>query len=503
MAYDQIQHVFVLMLENRSFDHLLGYSSISGTDAVSGLPTTIDGLSGAEKNIYGGTPYPIAHPADYSMVVDPGHEFPDVLCQLSGSTAVYPAGGNYPPIDNSGFVASYVEACSKANKQSPPGEIMKCYSPDQLPILTTLAKEFAVCDNWHASMPGPTWPNRMFVHAASSGGLDHSPTTAEIALWETAAGFSFPNRDIFDRIKAKGGLQRRLYAGDLFPMMAALKGVGLDDIRQYQHFAADLQGPFPYNYVFIEPSYCLLDDYKGSTSEHPLDDVRLGEGLIKSAYEAIRNSPVWKSSLLIITWDEHGGFFDHAIPPAAIAPGDTLSSTGHNQFGFTFEQYGPRVPGVIISPWIPKNTIDHRLYDHSSVPATLENLFALAPMTKRDEAANTVLPLLSLAVARDDTPATLPSLASSPAAPILEMAMSPALSYSANMVPSRPRDSVNDGSLPVIIQAAMRQDMEMSQPGDRANIIAKVASLKTRADAAGYLAEVAAKRSASTAHPLN
>jgi phospholipase C len=221
-------------------------------------------------------------------------------------------GGNYPPIDNSGFVASYVEACSKANKQNPLGEIMKCYSPDQLPVLTALAKEFAVCDNWHASMPGPTWPNRMFVHAASSGGLDHSPTTAEIALWETAAGFSFPNGDIFDRIKEKGVLQRRLYAGDLFPMMAALKGIGLDDIRQYEHFSSDLQSPFPYNYVFIEPSYCLLDDYKGSTSEHPLDDVRLGEGLIKSTYEAIRNSPVWKSSLLIITWDEHGGFFDHA-----------------------------------------------------------------------------------------------------------------------------------------------------------------------------------------------
>src|ERR1700733_14769103 len=119
MAFDQIQHVFVLMLENRSFDHLLGFSAISGTDAASGLPTTINGLSGTEKNVYDGTPYQVAHPADYSMVVDPGHEFPDVLCQLSGSAAVYPRGGNYPPIDNSGFVASYVEACSKANKQNP------------------------------------------------------------------------------------------------------------------------------------------------------------------------------------------------------------------------------------------------------------------------------------------------------------------------------------------------------------------------------------------------
>ena len=244
------------------------------------------------------------------MVVDPGHEFTDVLCQLCGADGKYVSGGQYPPIDNSGFVASYAEVCSKANQQRDVAEILKCYSPDQLPVLMALAKEFAVCDAWHASMPGPTWPNRMFVHAASSAGLDHSPTTAEIALWEIGSGFSFPNGDIFDRLSAKG-LQRRLYAGDGFPMMAALKGIRLDDIRPYEKFAADLQGPFPYNYVFIEPSYALLNDYKGSTSEHPLDDVRLGEGLIKATYEAIRNSAVWKSSILIITWDEHGGFFDH------------------------------------------------------------------------------------------------------------------------------------------------------------------------------------------------
>ena len=90
------------------------------------------------------------------------------------------------------------------------------------------------------------------------------------------------------------------------------------------------------------------------------------------------------SSIFIITWDEHGGFYDHATPPAAVAPGDTSPSTGHNKYGFTFEQYGPRVPAVVISPWIPKNIVDHRLYDHSSIPATIEKLFGLDPMTARD-----------------------------------------------------------------------------------------------------------------------
>jgi phospholipase C len=240
----------------------------------------------------------------------------------------------------------------------------------------------------------------------------------------------------------------------------------------------------------------LLNDYKGSTSEHPLDDVRLGEGLIKSTYEAIRNSPIWANSLLIITWDEHGGFFDHAVPPVAVAPGDTAPTDNHNQHGFTFDQYGPRVPAVVISPWIPKNVVDHTQYDHSSIPATLEKLFGMAPLTARDRAANTVLPLLSLGAARADTPTTLPAPASPATAPMLAVATAPFASYSQSMA-SRPRDSVNDGSLPVIIQAAMRQDMELSLPEERSKIIARVAGLKTRSDAAAYLAEVSAKRNAS------
>jgi phospholipase C len=497
MAFNRIQHVFVLMLENRSFDHLLGFSGISGTDAVSGLKTTVNGLSGSESNSYNGKVVTVSHPADYAMVVDPGHEFTDVLCQLSSPAAKYSPGEPYPPIDNSGFVASYAEACSKAKQQRDVTEIMKCYSPDDLPVLNALAREFAVCDAWHASMPGPTWPNRMFVHAASSAGLDHSPTTAEIALWETAAGFSFPNGDIFDRISAKG-LQRRLYAGDAFPMMAALKGIHLDDIRQYEKFSSDLGGSFPYNYVFIEPSYALLNDYKGSTSEHPLDDVRLGEGLIKSTYEAIRNSALWKSSILIITWDEHGGFFDHVPPPAAVAPSDTAPTGGHNKYGFTFERYGPRVPAVVISPWIPKNVVDHRPYDHSSVPRTVEELFGIAPLTERDRAANSVLSLLSLDIARDDTPSTLPSPANLPGSEMLSMMRAASRSY-AQSTASRPQDSVNDGNLPVILQAAMRQDIELSPPEERDTIIAKVAALKTRGDAAAYLAGVSVKRTATRA----
>jgi phospholipase C len=469
------------MLENRAFDHMLGFSGITGTDAATGSSTSIHGLSGNETNTWNGETGRVSQPADNMMAVDPGHEFTDVLCQLAGANAVYAPGAGYPAIDNSGFMASYAKTCAKAGLERDPAEVLKCFSPAQLPVLNALASEFAICDNWHASMPGPTFPNRMFVHGASSAGLDHSPTVAEIAVWEFS-GFDLPNGHIFDRIAAKG-LTRRLYAGDLFPMMAALKGVHLDDVRQFEHFASDLQSSFGYNYVFIEPSYNVTQDYRGSTSQHPLGDVRLGENLIKNTYEAIRNSSVWPNSVLIITWDEHGGFFDHVSPPSAVAPRDTTPGARHNTFGFTFEQYGPRVPAVVISPLIPKNTIDHRLYDHASIPATLERLFGLEPLTNRDRAANDVLSQLSLSVPRD-TPGSLPS----PAAAAPEMAFTPA------PLIARPNDSVNDGSLPIVIQSAMHQDMELSPASERENIIARVAGLKTRADAANYLSEVAAKR---------
>ena len=478
-----IEHVFVLMLENRAFDHMLGFSGITGHDAATGDSTQINGLSGSEANTFKGGVYRVSRGADNVMPADPGHEFSDVLEQLCGSGATYQAGGAYPAVNNSGFVASYVASGGAAD----PGEVMKCFAPEQLPVLIALAQEFAVCDNWHGSMPGPTWPNRMFGHAASSGGLDHSPTTDEIVEWETIGGFQFKSGNIFDALQKKG-LSRRLYAGDDFPLVAALKGVSLFDIRHYSNFASDLGRPtYPYSYVFIEPSYDVLNEYKNSASQHPLTDITLGEGLIKETYEAIRNSSLWNSSVLLITWDEHGGFFDHAIPPAAVAPGDTAPQDKNNQYGFTFQQYGPRVPAVVISPLVPKNVIDHRLYDHASIPATIEALFGIGPLTQRDAKANRLGALLSLTAPRPDTPATLPSPTTGRAS-VMGLSV-PDLN---TMAAARPEATVNQGTLPVILHSALRQDLEMS-PGQRAVILERVRSIRTREQARQYLADVQKK----------
>ena len=420
------------------------------------------------------------------MPADPSHEFANVLEQLCGTGADYPPRRPYPPIVNTGYVASWVAS----GGQDRPAEIMKCFSPTSLPVLNALAKEFVVCDNWYAPMPGPTWPNRLFVHAASAGGLDHSPTTAEIVLWEALNGFSFQNGTIYDAMKAKN-VSRRLYAGDDFPTVSAIKGIDLSDVRPYHLFAQDLvQGSYPFSYTFIEPSYNVLNDYKDSTSQHPLDDVTRGEMLIKVTYEAIRNSPVWNNSLLIVTWDEHGGFYDHAIPPRAVAPGDTQAA--HNKFGFTFEQYGPRVPAIIVSPLIPRNLVDHRLYDHASIPATLAAIFGLAPLTQRDAVAAKLTPLVSLATPRA-TPATLPQPAQSGFGPPPSFAAHEFLAQAAVVPPARPAESINEGNLPGVIHAALRSDLELSPPGQHAEIMAHVSSLKTRADASQYLEQVRQK----------
>jgi phospholipase C len=164
--------------------------------------------------------------------------------------------------------------------------------------------------------------------------------------------------------------------------------------------------------VFIEPDYGNIlpgtsEDYTCGNSQHPLDDITAGERLIKDTYEAIRNSELWESSVLIITWDEHGGFVDHVEPGPAVPPGDGVAEAENVHYGFGFDVLGPRVPAIVISPLIPQNVIDHTGYDHASIPATIERNFGLDPLTARDAAANDLLHLLSLETPRSDTPTVL------------------------------------------------------------------------------------------------
>jgi phospholipase C len=486
-----IKYVFVLMLENHSFDNLLALSKIPGIIAA----TT------SNSNSYNGTTYNFRGDAPGSMPSDPGHEFPDVLQQLAGTGVIYQPGDTYPPIDNSGFAVNYALT---ATEGSPPpaadvGEIMAGFdTQSQLPALYDLATNFVLCDQWFSSLPGPTWPNRFFLHGASSAGLDHSPTSAEIALWESVDGFKYPKGSIFDRLSA-ADITYRLYHDTEGPLegavsqVSSIRNIELWDVHPLSDLTSDIQQDYPYQYTFIEPNYgdVVSGTYENGSSQHPMDSIAGGEALITKVYETIRNSPIWESSMLIVTYDEHGGFYDHFAPGSAPPPNDG-SGTEWNQYGFTFMQYGVRVPAVIVSPWTGTGVVDHTVYDHSSVLATLEWLFGVAPLTARDAAATSLQHLLT-ATLRKDTPQALRRSAARPSP--RRAPMTPEERAARELEPV-PEGSTLMGILGVLLKA----DSKLSaSPAERAAAVARFKSVRTRGDARVYLREVMAKVEAARA----
>lgn len=477
----KVKHVFVLMLENRSFDHLLGFSAITGTDASTGAPTSIDGLTGNESNTYNGATYPVVPSAPDVAPHDPGHSFTAVLEQLCGEGAGYVRGGPYPPIDNSGFVSTYAREHSEL-----PDGAMRCFTPDQVPVLTVLAREFAVCDHWFSSMPGPTEPNRWFVHASTAGNLDESPSTGEYIEWMGLpwGGFEFEKGTIFDRLR-KEHVKFRVYAGDSFPSVALLDGVSRTfDIDGYDDFAEDVSSPsYDAAYTFIEPSYDAIFDFKDGSSQHPLGSVAAGERLIKRTYEALRGSPLWESSILVVVYDEHGGFYDHVAPPSARPTGSTGRKTG-----FTFDQLGPRVPAIVVSPWIPRNLVDHRTYEHSSIISLLLTLFHLGRFTPRSAVSGGLERLLTLRTPRSDAPMTLPDPIGG------TRALAAAVPFELRQA-ERPDEPLTDdphGTLALALRSAVVQHLEVTPPAEHDAIKAWFGSLTTRADALAYLKDVVA-----------
>ncbi|HME09346.1 MAG TPA: alkaline phosphatase family protein [Bryobacteraceae bacterium] len=427
---NDIRHVFVLMLENRSFDHLLGGLGMTGFDADTQAPTKVNGIVPNDPNFsndFGGTKYTVQLGAKDPMDIDPAHEFPDTLEQLCNVTENPFPKGPYPPINNAGFVANYAKRIGLTKPDPKLGDVMACCTKDQVPVLHQLATEFAVCDNWFSSMPGPTMPNRLFAMGASSCGMDRSNGFWDMSDWLTVAGFPYIKGCIFNR----PGLTWRGYfdsywdppghakAGS-FPMATFLSGVHSWNFAYMTNFAGALtpsanppfetavKDPnFPYQFVWIEPNHGFggIDPGTGS-SQHPRDYLAGGEQLIAKVYNALRNSPIWEKSLLIITWDEHGGFYDHVAPPAAVPPGDGIwtwnGSPMYVEYHFDFSRYGPRVPTVVISPLIKKNTVDHGVYDHTSALRTVEDIFSIQPLTQRDRQARSLLGLLSEVTPRTD-----------------------------------------------------------------------------------------------------
>ncbi|MES1971846.1 MAG: alkaline phosphatase family protein [Pseudomonadota bacterium] len=508
-ATKPISHAFVLMLENRSFDNMLGMSGLPGITAAS----TADSNSYVDPKGVTHTYY-VQRGAPLALPSDPGHEFADVVEQLCGQGKTFdnvpPAHMAYPPITNGGFAASYATSTTEYPHLRPPAidvqEIMDCFdTPAQLPVLYALAEKFAVCDHWFSSLPGPTWPNRFFLHGASSAGFDDSPKNTQIVRWEIPGnGFNYPHGSIFQHLDS-ARIPYRFYhdagadflssysddpaAGSILgavPQVSALTGISLTDFNGMEQFASDLQGPYPYPYTFIEPHYGdLTGNYAGGSSQHPMDDVYGGEHLLAATAKAIQDSPYWESSLLLVIYDEHGGFYDSAQPPAAVAPGDN-PDYGYNVHGFDFTTLGVRVPAVIVSPLIQHYTVDCTPYDHSSVPKLLEDLWQLAPLTQRDAAAKSPLAGLSTMPRSDriDIPTPMPPLGAAKAVRTVA-ARAAAL---AQPIPE-------SGNLVGALANLRKADVELSggTPLGIAAVASRFATVRTMADAEGYAAEVLAK----------
>ena len=512
--YHPITHVFVVMLENRSFDSMFAMSGIKGITAA----TTSDFNEYQSKNDPAPKKYFVQKSAPLSLPTDPGHEFLDVVEQLCGEGAQnkWKPGGSFPPINSKGFVANYATTTDELTGLPPEadfGDVMACFATkDQLPALYQLATEFALCDLWRSSLPGLTWPNRFFLHGASSAGMDANPSTDQIEKWEAGGGFLYPNGSIYDHLGSAGipyrfyndttgghVLGESLYSdhpelGSAFgavPQVSSINGVKFADIYSLSQFASDLKNPYPYPYTFIEPHYGNVRDntYEGGSSEHPMDNVYGGEHLLAAVYAAIRNSPYWNTSLLIITYDEHGGLFDVVKPkPGDATPPDDNPPPGYNVNGFKFDMYGVRVPGLLVSPLIPRGTVDHTVYDHTSVLKTLEDMWGLKPLTKRDAAATNVLQSLSLKTPRTDCPTSLNL---------------PAMSLTASRPPLTAEERARLDALPIpksgnlvnALYTLRKTEVELSgkTAPELAAIHTRFATVKTRGDAEAYAREVLEK----------
>ena len=402
----RIQHVVVLMLENRSFDSMLG--RLYPPDG------SFNGLTLNESNQYGMT-YGVWNDPHMTPAIacipdpDPGELFEDMNVQLFGNRDRTGKTANM-----SGFALDYASPVEQPASYRDPGAVMHYFTETQVPVISNLARAFGVCDDWHASAPCQTWPNRFFAHTGTALGYvdNHS------------FKLPFEAPSLFRRLEDKGK-DWRVYFHDM-PQSLLIRDVwvyALSHYRYFSQFLADAHAGVLPAYSFIEPQYFSdLFSNRIPNDEHPPHNVLYGEQLIAQVYNAVRNSRCWKSTLLIITSDEHGGCYDHVPPPKAVPPEVIPPNTPlNNKYDFRFDAYGVRVPGVIVSPWIApgskirapgwaaeSNARTGPPFDHTSIIKTVREIFDLGcPLTARDSAAPSLLPALSLAAANNDGPPCL------------------------------------------------------------------------------------------------
>ncbi|HXM59837.1 MAG TPA: alkaline phosphatase family protein [Terriglobales bacterium] len=468
---DNLKHIVVLMMENRSFDHMLGYMQVPGLDGLKGNESNPD-TNGQPQSVQ-----PTAA-AQKELDPDPDHSWTGVNTQIFGN----PQGTDDGSPKMQGFIKSYFTKMQDVNHSR---NIMNCFSPDNVPVLTTLAQQFAVCDRWFSSLPGPTVPNRLFAHFGTS-----------FANVDNAMKFGDNGKSIYSRLMNAGRSTKIYY----FDEQSA--SVGFTFLLQnqpqtmgtYNDFLSDCANSLLPDYSFVEPNYSDHSNLLAS-DQHPDHNVIAGENFIADVYNHIRQSPLWESILLLIVYDEHGGTFDHVLPPQ-IQPDGTPDPVS----GFQFNRLGIRVPAVFVSPWVQAGTIIHTQYEHASIPATAASLFIANPaqrnLTIREQRANlfTADPnLLTLSAPRQDSFFFQPSQPSLMGIRGLTIAAQADESGPREIpIPTPPADAY-DPSRPmgVLLHDHIVDLSRLEQklpPDQRTNV--DVSKLKTEADASAYSARV-------------
>ena len=372
-----------------------------------------DGLTGNESNIWhklDGTQQIIRVWKDPVLTAQsvhvpdpqPGDLFMDIQRQLGALNQGGEAGAN--ALTMSGFVDNYMR---QPGATPSPFSPMQYFTPEQVPVISQLARSFGVSDRWHASAPCQTWPNRLFVHTGTAAGYVNN--------WP--AHFPYATPTVFSRLSSVNQ-PWQIYFHDI-PQSATLTDLWQHTLTNFSNFETDFardaaSGKLP-AYSFIEPRYftdTVLN--KIPNDAQPPHNVAYSEQLIASVYNAVRNGPAWKHTLLVITYGGHGGCYDHVSPPSATAP-DTLRPDG-----FDFNYFGVRVPAVIVSPYVPAGSVIRPAgstpFDHTSIIATLRELFNFAPLTARDAAAPHLLGALAAEPGNDGpTHITAPGISPAPA----------------------------------------------------------------------------------------
>jgi phospholipase C len=376
-------HIVVVMMENHSFDNLLGALSLQGQPAADGL-TFVDGAAtDANPDGRGGTvvAYPLTTTAQGP---DVSQTWDDTHAQIHGGAM-------------DGFVTS-------VGSDQP----MSYYAPETLPFAYSFARTFTVANRWFCSAPCQTYPNRRFLMA----GTAYGDIATDSASLEDAPP---PNGTIFDRLNAYG-ISWRNYFTDL-PQTAIIPSIletNFDKLAPIAQFHADCAAGTLPAVSFVDPEFGVVSDIGSPLAALPIlapiaaglqtvggdqedpQDMYYGEQWAHDVLSSVLASPLWSRTLFVYTYDEHGGYYDHVPPPAAIKPDDIPPALASGDVRGKYNLYGPRVPAMVASPYSRPNGVTDVVHDHTSVLATIERKWNLPALTLRDANARDVMDFLDL-----------------------------------------------------------------------------------------------------------